>query len=574
MCSEPRLPQFTRRMFIASGALALAAGPAQLAAALRSAAPGAGIRYGMVTYLWGKDIPLDDLLMACADAGLEGVELRTGHAHGVEPALDAAARRNIRARFSQSPVALVGLGSDERFDSPDSSRLAASIAATRAFLELSADVGGSGVKVKPDSFHQGVDRNTTIAQIGRALDELAPVAEKLGQELRLEVHGGCADPSIIARIMEYTESPSVRICWNSNPQDLRGKGLHAHFALLRPKFGRTMHVPVTANADYPLADLVDLVRRSDYRGYLLLETHDAPPVPLAPALRSERTRTLAFAEVRTWEPRPIHIAARTEADGFIDIRAGDHPLATLRFGAAERTPVLHPIHAPTGGMVVRGFPYTTDPKDETDHPHHRGLWFTHGDVDGHDFWHAPECEIRVRTHSIEGDTVRFDADWIAGGKPLAVESRTMRFVSRRDAYEIDLRIKLTPVAATLRLGDTKEGSVGIRLPSSMSVEGRHGRGRLENSDGLLDAACWGKPARTQIAEGPVEGRLVRIAFENRLHEAGQVVRWHARGYGLVAANPIGVRAFDGADAPDGARVITPESPLELHFTVTIGIGDA
>ena len=106
--------------------------------------------FGLVTYLWGRDWELPELIENCHKTGFGSVELRTTHKHGVEPSLSAAQRKEVAARFEDSGVNLAGIGSDERFDSPDPQKLRQAIDATKEFIRLSHDVGGSGVKVKPD----------------------------------------------------------------------------------------------------------------------------------------------------------------------------------------------------------------------------------------------------------------------------------------------------------------------------------------------------------------------------------------------------------------------------------------
>jgi len=232
--------------------------------------------FGLVTYLWGKDWDLPTLIRNCEATGFRGVELRTTHAHGVEPELDRRQRAEVKDRFAASPVELVGLGSDERFDSPDPDKLARAIQRTREFIELSHDVGGSGVKVKPDSFHQGVDRQQTIEQIGKSLNELAEFGEGFGQEIRLEVHGQCAELPIIARIMEIADHSNAGVCWNCNSEDLQGQGLEYNFDLVQSRLARTVHVRELNNTQYPYRKLFELLRASDFVGWVLLEARTAP----------------------------------------------------------------------------------------------------------------------------------------------------------------------------------------------------------------------------------------------------------------------------------------------------------
>src|SRR4051794_32220003 len=128
------------------------------------------IRFGLVTYQWGKDWVLPTIIANCQKTRTEGVELRTTHKHGVEPSLNAEERRDVKARFADSPVVLVGIGSAQDCHSPDPKGLAASIEGTKAFIKLSHDVGGSGVKVRPNDLPDGVPHEKTIEQIGKALN--------------------------------------------------------------------------------------------------------------------------------------------------------------------------------------------------------------------------------------------------------------------------------------------------------------------------------------------------------------------------------------------------------------------
>ena len=275
----PRRRQFSRREFLA-GAGRITAG-ALAAATLSSCATGptrAGskMRLGMVTYLWGKDWPLLTLIRNCEESKVLGVELRTTHAHGVEPILNAPQREEVRKRFADSPVVLLGPGSNERFDHPDAEKLAQAIEATKGFVKLSHDVGGSGVKVKPNSFHEGVPREQTIEQIGKSLNTVGKFAADYGQQIRLEVHGQCAELPIMKAIMDIADHPSVGVCWNSNEQDLLGKGLEHNFNLVKDRFGDTAHVRELNIGDYPYQELMNLFVRMDYRGWILLEARTKP----------------------------------------------------------------------------------------------------------------------------------------------------------------------------------------------------------------------------------------------------------------------------------------------------------
>jgi sugar phosphate isomerase/epimerase len=270
---------------IAAGAAAAALSPlGHLAAAEK---PGAKMKLGLVTYLWGRDWDLPTLIANCEKSNVLGVEARTTHKHGIERNLDAKQRAEVKARFADSPVVFCGPGSNERFDSPDAKRLAASIEATKEFVKLSHDCGGTGVKVKPDSFQKNVPREKTIEQIGTSLNTVGKFAGDLGQEIRLEVHGSCCELPTIKEIMEVADNPNVGVCWNSNGQDLKGDGLKHNFNLVKDRFGDTAHVRELNVGSYPYQELIDLFVGMDYDGWILLECRTNPKDRVA-ALNEQR----------------------------------------------------------------------------------------------------------------------------------------------------------------------------------------------------------------------------------------------------------------------------------------------
>ena len=237
---------------------------------------GGDIRYGLVTYNWAKDWDLPTIIKNCEAAQVHAVELRTTHKHGVEPTLTDAQRGDVRKRFEASPVQFVGIGSNEKFDNPDPAVLKKAIEATKDFIRLSHDCGGSGVKVKPDSFHENVPREKTIEQIGKSLNQIAEYALGFGQQIRLEVHGKCAQLPTIKAILDVADNPNVAICWNSNPQDLEEPGLEYNFNLVKHRLGRTTHVRCFDYDKYPWAKLLDLFVKADYSGWMMLEEGASP----------------------------------------------------------------------------------------------------------------------------------------------------------------------------------------------------------------------------------------------------------------------------------------------------------
>lgn len=237
----------------------------------------ADFKLGFVTYLWGKDWDIPTLIKNCSETRITGVELRVEHAHKVMPELTAVQRKEVKKQFSDSPVQIIGLGTNQQYDYPDQQKLKDSIARTKEFIRLSADVGGTGVKVKPNGLHKDVPVEKTLAQIGAALHELAGYAKEHGQQLRLEVHGEeTQELPAIKKIMEYSNHPNARICWNCNPQDLNGAGFQSNFDLVRQYFGDTIHVRELDRTDYPYKNLLENLAKMSYKGWVLLECHTNP----------------------------------------------------------------------------------------------------------------------------------------------------------------------------------------------------------------------------------------------------------------------------------------------------------
>ena len=181
----------TRRDFLKQsmyfGASLAAVGPLGKALALSSAGPGSKMKFGLVTYLWGRDWDLPTLIANCEKSRVLGVELRTQHDHGVESDLNARQRRNVKRRFENSAVTLVGLGTNFAFHHTDPAKLRSDIEGAKQYIKLSHDVGGSGVKVKPNDLPRGVPREKTTEQIGKSLNELGRFGADYGQVIRLEV---------------------------------------------------------------------------------------------------------------------------------------------------------------------------------------------------------------------------------------------------------------------------------------------------------------------------------------------------------------------------------------------------
>lgn len=274
MSSLSRRELFKQSMGV--GAAVLMAGPLGEALTLAADKPAAKMQLGLCTYLWGQDWDLPTLIANCQKSKILGVELRTQHKHGVEPSLDAAKRKEVKQRFADSPVTLVGLGSNECYHHVDRKALDRAIEATKQYVKLSHDCGGSGVKVKPNDLPRGVSQEKTTEQIGRSLNEVARFAADYGQQIRLEVHGSCSPLPIMKQIMDVADHPNVGVCWNSNAADLKGEGLDYNFGLIKKRLAATAHVRELDRTDYPYSQLLKLMAQANFSGWVLLECHTKP----------------------------------------------------------------------------------------------------------------------------------------------------------------------------------------------------------------------------------------------------------------------------------------------------------
>lgn len=243
-------------------------------------------------------------------------------------------------------------------------------------------------------------------------------------------------------------------------------------------------------------------------------------------------------------------------------------------------PILWPVLGPNGCNMTRAYPMKNVEGEKQDHPHQRSLWFTHGNVNGIDFWseqdghgviqHREYLDVQARDGVAIIATVN---DWLApdGTKQLEDERR---LTFRADAHwrSIDFEIVLKACDLEVTFGDTKEGSMGIRLPTSMDVESKLG-GRIINSEGQTDTEAWGKPAAWVDYHGPVNGETVGVAIFNHPSSFRYPTTWHVRTYGLFAANPFGLHDFQASNDVDGSHKLAPGEKMTLRYRFLFHEGD-
>jgi sugar phosphate isomerase/epimerase len=266
------MPDLSRRSFLT------AAGAAVASPLLRAAPvplPGEPkFQLGLVTYNVAKDWDLPTILRICKQVGVAAVECRTTHKHGVEPTLSADQRRDVKKQFADSGIRFWGCGSTCEFHSADPAVVRKHVEDCKRFIGLVGDLGGKGVKVRPNGVAKGMSAEQACDQIGKALVECGKAAADAGVEIWVEVHGAVtALPKNMRRIMDACGHPAVGVCWNSNGTDLVDGSLAEGFELLA-KHIKSCHIN-DLTGKYPYRDLFRRLKGIGYDRYTLIEVGKA-----------------------------------------------------------------------------------------------------------------------------------------------------------------------------------------------------------------------------------------------------------------------------------------------------------
>jgi sugar phosphate isomerase/epimerase len=237
-------------------------------------------RLGMVTYNIAAKWDLKTLLDVCKKVGISPVEFRTTHPHGVEPTLSKEQRKEVKARCADAGVEIWGCGTVCEFQSTDAAVVKKNIETCKQFLELAADIGGKGVKVRPNGLPKDVPVEKTLEQIGKSLILCGKAAEDLGLEVWVEVHGtGTAHPPHCKTIMEHCGHSKVGLTWNSNASDIKNGSVAEYFKMLWPWI-RSCHINELhkdSTGAYPYRELFRLFRANGYDRVTLCEVGKSPP---------------------------------------------------------------------------------------------------------------------------------------------------------------------------------------------------------------------------------------------------------------------------------------------------------
>ena len=276
-------------------------------------------------------------------------------------------------------------------------------------------------------------------------------------------------------------------------------------------------------------------------------------------------------------------------------RMRQHPaLVTDRSGNTTTNPTRHtyfyPLIGPGGLNMTRQWPMKPDAEgEEKDHPHHRSLWFSHGAVNGVDFWaetaKAGKIQhdqfLEVKSGKDEG-VIKSSCKWVApDGKVVCTDERTFRVYNRpanERLFDFEITIK-APADRDVLFGDTKEGTMAVRLNEQLrATHGKKpGSGHIVLSTGAHDtnghATTWGKRGAWCDYWGQVDGKTVGIAIFDHPSNPVHPTYWHVRDYGLFAANPFGIHDFEKKEPGAGNLNIPAGQSVTFKYRFYIHEGD-
>jgi methane monooxygenase PmoA-like len=272
----------------------------------------------------------------------------------------------------------------------------------------------------------------------------------------------------------------------------------------------------------------------------------------------------------------------------VDIRVGGRPFTTYYFDSSVAKPYFHPLRSAQGTVVTRGFPVTLDiAGEDRDEPHQRPMYFAHGDINGFDFWgeaafptwsdHAASTFGRTVFRHLDearsddrNGSLQATFDLVAPTGTLGREIQRFQFSGDEQTRIIECTFSIVATAGPIVIGDSKEGTFAIRVVKAL----RSPPGRMVNADGAVgEKGIWGKRSQWVDYYGRVGDEDVGVAMLDHSGNLRAPTYWHARGYGLLAANPFGAREFTHDRKQRGSYTIPAGSSLVFRYGVIIHHGD-
>ena len=277
----------------------------------------------------------------------------------------------------------------------------------------------------------------------------------------------------------------------------------------------------------------------------------------------------------------------TQEPDRIRVMVDGELLTEYRFKGAPHV-YYYPLLFPGGIPMTRSYPMVQDSAgEEHDHPHHRSLWYSHGDVNGIDFWSEVEKAgsiVHDKFLEVAGGrdsgVIRSANKWVAkDGKIICTDERTFRVFSGKGPRIIDFEITLkASEGSDVTLGDTKEGSMALRLNESMRLKPNKENtakpgGQIVQSTGVTGDKTWGKQADWCDYSGPVNGKIMGAAIFDHPSNPRHPTSWHVRDYGLFAANPFGLHDFEKKPAGTGNMIIPAGKSVAFRYRIVLHEGD-
>ncbi|HPT28762.1 MAG TPA: PmoA family protein [Bryobacteraceae bacterium] len=264
--------------------------------------------------------------------------------------------------------------------------------------------------------------------------------------------------------------------------------------------------------------------------------------------------------------------------GSIEVSIGGQPFSNFYYGPDWPQPFLHPLRSADGTAITRGYPIDKIAGESQDHIWHHGLWYAHGDINGIDFWRdkGPGITGRIVADGepkTNRDTVTGQFRLVSpGGGVIGSIEQSFRFRADGDTRIVDVRITIRAThGVPMKFGDTEEGALGIRFRD----EFREDRGAaITNSSGLTGTKqVWGKRAAWVDYTTTVDGKKLGVTIFDHPANPKYPTFWHARGYGLCAANPFGEHDFLKDKTRDGSLGVPAGKSIVFHYRVAIHAGE-
>lgn len=269
-----------------------------------------------------------------------------------------------------------------------------------------------------------------------------------------------------------------------------------------------------------------------------------------------------------------------EAARRVDVFVGDQPFTSYIWPDSVKKPVLNPLRTAQGTIVTRGYPQDPRPGERVDHPHHVGMWFNYGDVNGLDFWNNSDAikpaekdkygtirhvKIKHLASGKDHGELAVECEWLTpAGKAILREETTFIFHAGANQRAIDRITTLTALDERVTFHDNKEGVIGIRVARQLEqpsdkpevftdasgkatavpkLDNTGVTGNYRSSEGKTGDAVWGTRGKWTMLTGKIDQENITLAILDHPKNPGYPTYWHARGYGLFAANPLGQEVF-------------------------------